>query len=543
MLRILFYGFFAMFYQFSKFIKMRTRIIPNCHIYGYAQLTQPLNHLIIISLLLALFGCTNKQFAEKYNQNIKEINNFNPEEIPDFKFDIEEQPKVCMGVAVYSKDLPVSLLPVLLSKIYNIEINLSLTSDLKISFNHSNICLNDLLDILTELYDIGFSKNSTGYNMHINGLRTQFFTINYHNFSRSSSSGTTIQGKSLTDTKSTAKSGYSTIETKLDDKFWDNINLTLKALIGFNGSNNSTSDSNFTVYRESGVVVVNSYPRILKNIEMFINKVNKHCLKQVLIEAKILEITLKDEFYSGINWSLFKNHLSAVTDGYLSSSALGSSVLTIKGQGKNYLDATVQALSNQGKVSALSSPRVSTLNNQRAIIKFGEDGYYLTNVTTNIQAAATSTTSSNILPSNIELTPFFSGIALDTTPTIVNKNEVILHIHPTITTVKDKNKNILISGQESTLPLASVQTREVDTIVKAYSGDIIIIGGLMQNDVQINKSGPTSSNNFLSRLFRLFSRNENISTKTELVILLRPIIIDSKISPNSMEQYLIDDGE
>ena len=116
------------------------------------------------------------------------------------------------------------------------------------------------------------------------------------------------------------------------------------------------------------------------------------------------------------------------------------------------------------------------MNNQKAIIKVGTDEFFVTDVsTTTITSTATQSTP------NIELTPFFSGIALDVTPQISEGGTIMLHIHPTVSQVRDQQKNISIGGAVQTLPLARSTVRETDFIVRAKNGQLVVIGGLMQD--------------------------------------------------------------
>jgi MSHA biogenesis protein MshL len=168
----------------------------------------------------------------------------------------------------------------------------------------------------------------------------------------------------------------------------------------------------------------------------------------------------------------------------------------------------------------LSSPRVATLNNQKAVIKAGTDEFFVTDVSSNTVTGTAATTSRDVT-----LTPFFSGIALDVTPQISANGEVILHIHPTVSEVTDQTKALTVSGETDELPLAFSEIRESDSVVRARSGQIIAIGGLMRNaSRQLDQSVP-----WLGRvpgLKRVFGSSREVETKTELVILLRPIVVD-----------------
>jgi MSHA biogenesis protein MshL len=168
----------------------------------------------------------------------------------------------------------------------------------------------------------------------------------------------------------------------------------------------------------------------------------------------------------------------------------------------------------------LSSPRVSTLNNQKAVIKAGSDEFFVTGVSSNTVVGTASATNRNV-----DLAPFFSGIALDVTPQIAADGQVILHIHPTVSEVTEKVKQLTSSGVTDSLPLAFSQVRESDSVVAARSGQLIVIGGLMRTsrsaqDYRVPGLGSVPG------LGHLFRSQQNTEVHTELVILLRPVVVD-----------------
>jgi len=167
----------------------------------------------------------------------------------------------------------------------------------------------------------------------------------------------------------------------------------------------------------------------------------------------------------------------------------------------------------------LSSPRVATLNNQKAVIKSGADQFFVTNVSSNtVNSTAASTSNS------IELTSFFSGVALDVTPQIDDDGSVILHIHPTVSAVTSQNLSVTFAGQTDTLPLALSQIRESDSVVRAHSGQVIVIGGLMTTQ-NSNTNYQTPGLGSIPIVGNLFKSKQTTATKTELVILLKPIVV------------------
>jgi len=185
-------------------------------------------------------------------------------------------------------------------------------------------------------------------------------------------------------------------------------------------------------------------------------------------------------------------------------------------------NAVIEMLQGQGDVKVLSNPRVSTVNNQKAIIKVGSDEFFVTGVSSNtVTGAATSSSR------NIQFTPFFSGIALDVTPQIDEQDYVTLHVHPTVSQVSDKVKTLQVDNATETFPLALSNVRETDSIVRARSGQIIVIGGLMQDSNRNERFGvPVLSQ--LPLVGVLFRQQRVRDQKSELVILLKPMVMDSE---------------
>jgi len=160
------------------------------------------------------------------------------------------------------------------------------------------------------------------------------------------------------------------------------------------------------------------------------------------------------------------------------------------------------------------------VNNQKAVIKVGTDEYFVTDIETTTTTGTATTTSPSVT-----LTPFFSGIALDVTPQIGVDGQVTLHIHPTVSEVRDQEKEIIIGAQNLSLPLAFSKVRESDSIIRAQSGQIVVIGGLMQESVE-DRTAKTPVLGDLPLMGGLFRHTRQVKHKTELVILLRPVVVD-----------------
>jgi MSHA biogenesis protein MshL len=306
----------------------------------------------------------------------------------------------------------------------------------------------------------------------------------------------------------------------------------------------------FIIQPQAGLVVVRAFPAELKEIGEYLQAVQGHLHRQVVLEAKILEVQLNDGFQSGVNWAALSevgdgktavfgqtgggtifsdgvseiagntgtlNPLSAVLPEGTDTSAFGG-VFTLA-LNLNDFTAFIELLKTQGDVQILSSPRIATVNNQKAVIKVGSDEFFVTDISSDTVTGTTSSTSSDIT-----LTPFFSGSALDVTPQIDSSSNVTLHIHPTISEVVDQVKNIIVDGEEQSLPLAFSTVRESDSVVRARSGQIVVIGGLMKDGYRKSTASVPILGDlpFLGKAFR---HTQMISQKSELVILLRPFVL------------------
>ena len=294
----------------------------------------------------------------------------------------------------------------------------------------------------------------------------------------------------------------------------------------------------------AGVVVVRAFPAELSEVGDFLRQAQVSLARQVILEAKIIEVTLDDGFQAGINWSLITQDAIITQTG--GGSLLANGVSEIAGNtgtlGPTLADLPsgtdisafggafnaalqfgdftgfIELLETQGRVHILSSPRVSAMNNQKAVIKVGTDEFFVTDVSTTTVAST-----SPIVTPDITLTPFFSGIALDVTPQISEHGEIVLHIHPSISLVEDQTKTIIVGNTEQTLPLARSTIRESDSVVRAHSGQVIVLGGLMQDRQNVLRAGTP----WLDRIPLLgffFRHQKDGADKTELVILVRAVV-------------------
>jgi len=477
-----------------------------------------------------------------------------------------------------------------------------------ISVNLKDVTVGEALDTLRELY--GYEYRITGNRIVVQpmSLQTRVYQINYLNANRQGRSDIRVTSGSITSPAggsgqqgapgaTTGATGSvpglpgaagivrpiesSRVTTTADNDFWGDLTIALRAIVG------SEQGRNVVLSAQSGLIVVRALPSELRNVENFLRRKQAIVERQVMLEAKIIEVTLRDSSQTGINWAAFRAGTNSRfgggvvapgttlrTDGTISSptaraadgSVLAGSTLginpaaanpfspdplfpTIGGLVGSATSAIVSGvntpgsllglafqtsnfatllsfLSTQGAVDVLSSPRIATLSNQKAVLKVGTDEFFVTNVTT----TTTSTGTTSQASPTITVQPFFSGIALDVTPQIDGENNIILHVHPSVSQVVDRTKSIDLGTLGNfRLPLASSTVNETDSIVRVQDGNIVAIGGLMQTRSTNDRSQVPGLGDVpgLGSLFRNTARS---LVKSELVILIKPTIIRSEQS-------------
>ena len=387
-----------------------------------------------------------------------------------------------------------------------------------ISLQLNNVTIDDVLEAIVDTYGYDVQKTNYGYKVLANRLMTRIYDLNYLNVARSGSSDTAISGSQMYSEGQLS----SEVTTSYQANFWDTLSSTVQMIIG------GKPDRQVVINAQTGVVVVKASPEELRAVEAFIERAQNSLQRQVIIEARIIEVTLSNAYQSGINWNSFASDSSRTSTDNLAGNLEGDSLSGVDGLGGIFninfnvgdFSGLIQLLESQGQVQVLSSPRISTVNNQKAVIKVGNDDFYVTNVDP-------GGGENNEAPT-VELTPFFSGIALDVTPQIGQNNDIILHVRPSVTEVAEKTKNLNIGNSTYQLPLASSSIRESDSIIKAKSGQIVVIGGLLQNQSDNTTAGVPLLGR-MPGLKTLFGQKQYASSKSELVILLQPIITDDQV--------------
>ena len=444
-----------------------------------------------------------------------------------------------------------------------------------ISLSLKNVTIPEVMQILRDVYGYEYETTRSGFYVLPVRLQSRNYHVNYLNLIRAGRSQTRVSTGQLSDgiggsgggnadspvvggVDSASDTSGSRIVTNSKSDLWTELAFALEAIVG------KESGRSVIVNPQTGIVVVRAMPAELREVEEFLEITQDSLTRQVIIDAKILEVTLDDAYQAGINWAALITYKDAdlilgqtgggsgldagVSEiagntGTLNprnftpiegadSSAFGG-VFTANFSSGNF-KAFMELLETQGNVQVLSSPRVSTVNNQKAVIKVGTDEFFVTDISNTTVTGGGGTTTSP----DITLTPFFSGVALDVTPQIDSDGTVVLHIHPTVSEVEDETKVIDLTGETLELPLAVSNVRESDSIVSARSGELIVIGGLM-NETTTENIGATPFLGGIPFLGTLFRQTRQDSVKSELVILLRPQVVESpEVWRNSTQRTL-----
>lgn len=416
----------------------------------------------------------------------------------------------------------------------SVVIDKSVTGNVALSLK--KVTIEDVFKHMQTVYGFNYEKQGMQYFVYGKILRSKIFHVDYLSMVREGVSRSEVTSGGL---DSTSKSSGVSITSTNTVKFWDNLSESLKVMIG------SEDGKKVIVNQHSGYIVINAWPDEMRMVETFLSNIQSSVTRQVVLETKLIEIELNDGFEMGVNWgsllSSGQNSISVAqtgggagivsnTDvindpvGSIGASAFGG-VFSLALQTTKF-GAFIEAISTQGDVHVLSSPRIAAMNNQKAVIKVGGEEFFVTGVTQGepIKNADGTTTESQ---ASVEMESFFSGIALDVTPQIDKDGNILLHLHPTVSDVVQKNKTFLVGDQGFDLPLAASSVRETDTVVRAKSGQIIVVGGLMkESTVDEESSVPFLGD--LPFIGNLFKHKKMVRVKKELVVLVKPTLVNTQ---------------
>lgn len=331
---------------------------------------------------------------------------------------------------------------------------------------------------------------------------------------------------------------------------------------GQSDSGSGTSDlQSVTVNPETGIVSVRASSRQHEKVREYIDKVMNSARRQVLIEATIAEVQLSDQFQQGVNWSRVRldgtgwslaqqpQGVSTLAGGTVPGTGPGGIIFPLTGGNLpagassaggqassmavfRYLNNTSQLggigfalslLQSFGKVKVLSSPKISVLNNQTAVLKVVDNRVYFT---IGVQVTPGSATTAPLVTYTSTANTVPVGFVMSVTPQIEESGGVTMNVRPTISRivgyVNDPSPALAQNNVVSRIP--EIQTREIESILKVHSGDVAVMGGLMQESID-DRQDAIPGASALPIFGNAFKYKNDSSNKTELAIFLRPVVI------------------
>lgn len=485
-------------------------------------------------------------------------------------------PKPAVAEETYSivvTDVPIDELLFALARDASINVDVHPGLEGRVTLNAIDQTLTQILERVAGQVDIRYHFENDLLVVEPDAPYLHTYRIDYVNMERSSSSDNSVatqitsSGK-ISDTNSSGSSAggnssISSVESTSENSFWQSLESNIQGILNEQGDTNSASDSesttenstgaeqnaasgptNVIVNRETGLINVRANHRQHRYIQEFLDQLMVNAHRQVLIEATIVEVELSNQYQFGVDWSRLADNGTGIS---FTQDLLGNN-LNLANQPRFVIDyakdssvlgniaASVRMLEQFGNVKVLSSPKVMAINNQTALLKVVDNLIYFT-----LEAEITISNNGNT-DKTVTSTPHSVavGFVMSVTPQISPDNTVTLNMRPTISRVtsfvKDPNPVLSDNNIESVIP--QIQVRELESVLQVKSGQVAVLGGLIQDSVDLSDAGLPGSSQ-IKYVGDLFNFRNNQRKKSELVVFLRPRVITNLDKPvNVYADYL-----
>jgi len=452
-----------------------------------------------------------------------------------------EQPVETARYTVVVNEVPVK--EILFALARDAEINVDIHPDISgvVTINAVDQTLSQILNRIARQVSLRYEFDDNNLIISPDTAFVRSYNVGYLNLSRetlgtvtvstqiaSASSGESVEGGGGGGNTSTTS-----INSESNHNFWENLRLSIVSIIAGTGAD---AEAAVVVNPESGVVTVMATANQHQQIQALVDQILESVRRQVLVQATVVEVDLSDQFQAGIDWSVIDLSDSGFN---VTSTLLGGAPGSLAGppitnssfvleydnpdSGGEQIAAAVSLLAEFGDTRVLSSPQIMVLNNHTAVLKVVENFVYfeveqeLTPATSpGGEATVATTTTARTVP---------VGLVLTVTPQISGDGSVTFNVRPTISSVvrTELDPNPALSVQNR-IPV--IRVREMESILKVNSNQIAVLGGLMQ-DTNRNQDRQTPFAGDIPILGNLFKSRNRESLKTELVIFLRPVVIQN----------------
>lgn len=432
----------------------------------------------------------------------------------------------------------------------NLVFESGVNSETTLNLNLKNVTVEDALSIIFSSVDYFYSIENNM--LIVKAVNTKIFELGHPAIVQTYSVdvggdilGATTSGGGTTGSTSTTITGIkgSVTQSGKSDatafNFWDAVEKSLTTLLSGQqvqaitplppGTVAATQlKDSYTINRLTGTIFVTASKKNLQKVEQYIETIRKIINRQVIVEAKIIEVSLSDTLKYGINWTFLENwkgfgSVTAGTTAYSSVVTTGSPMFTI-GTGTTGANFTslLNALQEQGEVRTLSNPRINIMNGQTALLSVGRSTSYISKVETTTTTTGTTPT----ITYTVERGSVLSGIIIGIVPYINEHGEISLTITPIISDlVKLEDKTLGQSGSNQIqLSFPTVDLKELSTTVKVRDGQMIVIGGLISKKESITDNKVPGLGD-IPLVGELFKRKDKLETKSELVVVIQPTLV------------------
>ena len=382
----------------------------------------------------------------------------------------------------------------------------------------------------------------------------QSYAVDYLNLDRTtlSSVGLATQVGSINAgldgaTANISNSSETLITNKALHRFWDSLEVDLEGMRSRYGTSSVNEGSNsilsYTVNRDAGIVTLFADAQAHHVLRQYLKRIHDSVRRQVLIEATVVEVTLSDDFKAGVDWQFLTDGVDGISavQKLLGTAAVSASSVArlpspsvilslVKKSSQGSIGATMALLQQFGDIRILSRPRIIALNNQSSVLKVVDNRVYFT-----VNVDRKSTDSNDQISTETEIHTVPVGLVMNVTPHISAQNEVMLNVRPSMSRiigfVNDPNPELAVANVNNGVP--EIQVREMESMLRVRSGELAVIGGLMQ-EVSENSRDELPGLASLPGFGRFFSSKKRSRRQTELLVVLRPTVMsDADISFNN----------